>query len=87
MRDKVVLATKFWAGGPGPNDRGGSRYHIINALEASLKRLQTDRIDLYIMHRAEQDETGAPIEETLSTLSDLVHQGKIRYIGTSNFAA
>ncbi len=86
-RDQVVLATKFWAGGPGPNDRGGSRYNIMNSVEKSLRLLQTDRIDLYIMHRAERDETGAPIEETLSALTDLVRQGKVRYIGTSNFAA
>jgi len=85
-RDEVILATKFWAGGP-KTEAGGSRYHIMKAVEASLQRLQTDHIDLYIMHRAERDETGAPIEETLSALSDLVRQGKVRYIGTSNFAA
>lgn len=84
-RDEVVLATKFWAGAG--LEAGGSRVHIMKAVEASLKRLQTDHLDLYIMHRAERDSTGAPIEETLSALTDLVRQGKVRYIGTSNFAA
>lgn len=86
-RDKVVLATKFWAGGKGPNDHGGSRYHVMNAVEQSLSRLKTDHIDLYIMHRPEREFPGTPIEETLSALSDLVRQGKVRYIGTSNFCA
>jgi aryl-alcohol dehydrogenase-like predicted oxidoreductase len=86
-RDNVVLATKFWAGGKGPNDHGGGRYHVMNAVEQSLQRLQTDHIDLYIMHRPEREWPGTPIEETLSALSDLVRQGKVRYIGTSNFCA
>ena len=85
-RDEIVLATKFWATAP-PHESGGSRQHVMKAVEGSLQRLGTDHIDLYIMHRAERDETGAPIEETLSALSDLVRQGKVRYIGTSTFAA
>jgi len=87
-RDRVVLATKCWAPmGDGPNDRGASRYHIMAACEASLRRLQTDHIDLYIIHRPDREWPGVPIEETLSALTDLVRQGKVRYIGTSNFNA
>jgi aryl-alcohol dehydrogenase-like predicted oxidoreductase len=82
-RDKVVLATKFAAPmGDGPDKRGGSRRYIMEAVEASLKRLQTDYIDLYQMHQPDRD---TPIEETLSALDDLVTQGKVRYIGNSNF--
>jgi aryl-alcohol dehydrogenase-like predicted oxidoreductase len=82
-RDAVILATKFGRSmGEGPNFRGGSRYYIMRAVEASLKRLQTDYIDLYQMH--EPDPT-TPIEETLRALDDLVKAGKVRYIGTSNF--
>jgi aryl-alcohol dehydrogenase-like predicted oxidoreductase len=87
-REDVVLATKFWAGAKAPGETGGSRVHIMKAVEASLERLGTDYIDLYIMHRAEKDgPNAAPIEETLSALTDLVRQGKVRYVGTSNFAA
>ncbi|RIK38347.1 MAG: aldo/keto reductase [Chloroflexi bacterium] len=83
--DKVILATKVVSPtGEGPNDRGASRYHIINGLEASLRRLQTDHIDLYQMHRWD-DKT--PIEETLHALDDLVSSGKVRYIGASNYTA
>ena len=83
--DKFFLASKFYHPmGSGPNDRGNSRYHIMNAVEASLNRLQHDHIDLYYVHRWQES---TPIEETLSTLNDLVHQGKVRYIGASNFAA
>lgn len=83
--DKFVLATKvFFKTGEGPNDRGVSRYHIQNGLEASLRRLQNDYIDLYYMHRWDDS---TPIEETLRTLDDLVRAGKIRYIGASNYAA
>ncbi|MBW7884330.1 MAG: aldo/keto reductase [Caldilineaceae bacterium] len=83
--DRVVLATKVYhAMGDGPNDKGGSRYHIINGVEASLRRLQSDHIDLYQMHRWD-DET--PIDETLRALDDLVRSGKVRYIGASNYAA
>jgi aryl-alcohol dehydrogenase-like predicted oxidoreductase len=83
--DKVVLATKFYFPmGEGPNDKGNSRYHIMNAVEASLKRLQSDHIDLYYVHRWDE---GTPIEETLQALDDLVRQGKVRYLGASNFAS
>jgi 1-deoxyxylulose-5-phosphate synthase len=83
--DSVVLATKVRnKTGDGPNDQGASRYHIVNGVEASLRRLQTDHIDLYQIHR--WDET-TPIEETLRALDDLVRSGKVRYVGASNFAA
>lgn len=83
--DKVVLATKVRSPmGDGTNDQGASRYHIINGVEASLRRLQSDHIDLYQIHR--WDET-TPLEETLRALDDLVRSGKVRYIGASNFAA
>ena len=83
--DRVVLATKVWAKmGDGPNDRGTSRYHIMNGVEASLKRLGSDHIDLYQMH---QWDDSTPIEETLRALDDLVRSGKVRYIGASSFAS
>ncbi|HVU10271.1 MAG TPA: aldo/keto reductase [Phototrophicaceae bacterium] len=82
-RDRIVLATKCrGAMGAQPNDEGLSRRHIISACEASLKRLQTDYIDLYQFHGP--DET-TPIEESLRALDDLVKSGKVRYIGCSNF--
>lgn len=84
-RDTVVLATKVHGRmGEGPNDRGNSRYHIIRQVEESLKRLQTDRIDLYQLHRPDPD---TPMDEQLLALSDLVRQGKVLYIGTSTFSA
>ncbi len=84
-RDQVVLATKFrFKMGDGPNASGASRYHIMQAVEASLKRLGTDRIDLYQIHM--QDRT-VPEEETLRALDDLVRQGKVLYLGCSNYAA
>ena len=84
-RDQVVLATKFSSRvGEGPNDRGASRYHCMNAVEASLRRLQTDHIDLYFVHW--WDET-TPIEETLRAMDDLVRMGKVRYLGASNYAS
>jgi aryl-alcohol dehydrogenase-like predicted oxidoreductase len=84
-RDSVVIATKAASPlGPGPFDSGSSRKHVMKACEDSLRRLDTDYIDLYQMHR--YDET-TPLEETLSTLNDLVHQGKVRYIGVSNWTA
>ncbi len=84
-RDDVVLATKFRSRvGAGINDIGASRYHIVRAVEASLRRLQTDRIDLYYCHSWD-DET--PVEETLRALEDLTRQGKIVYPGCSNFPA
>ena len=82
-RDRIVLATKCrGAMGSGPNDEGLSRQHIISACEASLKRLQTDHIDLYQVH---SPDPSTPIEETLRALDDLVTAGKVRYIGCSNY--
>lgn len=84
-RDKVVLATKVHGKmGDGPNDWGNHRQHIHLQVEASLRRLQTDYIDLYQLHRPDPQ---TPIEESLSTLTDLVRQGKILYIGTSTYPA
>jgi aryl-alcohol dehydrogenase-like predicted oxidoreductase len=84
-REQVVLATKFFfPTGPGPNQRGGSRMHIQRACEDSLRRLATDHIDLYQMHRPDPT---TPIEETLAALTDLVRQGKVLYIGCSTFPA
>ncbi|MGB1253477.1 MAG: aldo/keto reductase [Candidatus Promineifilaceae bacterium] len=84
-RRDVVLATKVYMKvGDGPNDRGASRYHIVRGVEDSLRRLQTDHIDLYQMHRWDEN---TPIEETLRALDDLLSSGKISYIGTSNYAA
>lgn len=86
QRNQVLLATKvFYPVGDGLNDRGLSRYHIIRACEDSLQRLQTDRIDLYIMHRS--DSEAVPIDETLGALTDLVRQGKVLYIGCSTHPA
>jgi len=84
-RDKVVIATKVRGRmGDGPNDEGLSRAHIMNAVEGSLRRLDTDYIDLYQTHWYDEN---TPIEETLSALTDLVRQGKVRYIGCSNYPA
>lgn len=84
-RDSLVVATKVRGSmGDGPNDQGLSRYHIFNAVEASLRRLRTDYIDLYQVHAPDKD---TPLEETLQALSDLVRQGKVRYIGCSNYPA
>ncbi|GAA4583327.1 aldo/keto reductase [Planotetraspora phitsanulokensis] len=84
-RDQVVLATKaFLPQGPGPNDRGLSRVHLTRALEASLRRLGTDYIDLYQCH---QWDDSTPIEETMATLDGFVRSGKVRYLGCSNFSA
>ncbi len=84
-RDDVVLATKFHAPmGSGPNDRGNSRKHIFKAVEDSLRRLGTDYIDLYQAHRPDP---ATDIADTLGALSDLVHQGKVRWIGSSTFPA
>lgn len=83
--DKFVLATKFVLPvGDGPNDRGASRYHMMHAVDTSLKRLQSDHIDLYYVHRWDPH---TPVEETLRALDDLVRMGKVRYIGASDFAA
>jgi aryl-alcohol dehydrogenase-like predicted oxidoreductase len=84
-RDNIVLATKFHgAMGEDPNEQGSSRRWIIREVENSLRRLRTDWIDLYQVHRPRTD---TDIEETLSALTDLVHQGKVRYIGSSTFPA
>ncbi|MCD1258366.1 aldo/keto reductase [Paenibacillus athensensis] len=84
-REQLVLATKVHGRvGLGVNDAGQSRYHIARAVEASLKRLQTDYIDLYQVHRFDEE---TPLEETLRALDDLVRQGKVRYVGCSNYAA
>jgi aryl-alcohol dehydrogenase-like predicted oxidoreductase len=84
-RDQIVLATKaYFPTGKGPNDRGSSRYHLVRAVEASLRRLDTDRIDLYYLHRFD-DVTD--LGETLRAVDDLVRAGKILYPACSNFAA
>ncbi|MDF8264903.1 aldo/keto reductase [Luteipulveratus flavus] len=87
QRDEFVLATKFGMDMQGANgaDHGvrGSRRYVRRAVEASLRRLQTDHIDLYQLHRPDDI---TPIEETLAALTELVHEGKVRYIGCSNFA-
>ena len=82
-RDRFIVATKCFAPtGPAPFDGGNSRKHVLAAAEASLRRLQTDYIDLYQLHGYDP---ATPIDETLGALDDLVHQGKVRYIGCSNF--
>jgi aryl-alcohol dehydrogenase (NADP+) len=87
-RDSIVLATKCWAPmGKGPNECGSSRYHVMQSCENSLRRLGTDHVDLYIIHRPDREWPGTPAEETLSAMTDLVRQGKVRYIGTSTFNA
>ncbi len=84
-RSQVIIASKFRRTmGDGPNDQGASRYYIMKAVEASLRRLQTDYIDLYQMH---DPDPATPIEETMRALDDLVRSGKVRYIGCSNFGA
>jgi len=84
-RDKVILATKFHAPmGEGPNMSGNSRRWIMQEVEASLRRLRTDWIDLYQAHRPDPS---CDLDETLGALSDLVHQGKVRYLGCSTFPA
>ena len=84
-RDRVVLATKFrFRMGEGPNSTGASRYRIVRTVEDSLRRLKTDRIDLYQIHMQDID---TPEEETLRALDDLVRAGKVLYLGASNYAA
>lgn len=83
--DKFVVATKFVITvGDGTNDRGASRYHMMNQVEKSLRRLRNDYIDLYYVHRWDPQ---TPVEETLRGLDDLVRMGKVRYVGCSDFAA
>jgi aryl-alcohol dehydrogenase-like predicted oxidoreductase len=84
-RDRFVVATKVYNPmGPGPNDKGNARRHVIEACDASLRRLKTDWIDLYYIHRWDPE---TPIDETLAAFDDLRHAGKIRYAGCSNVAA
>jgi aryl-alcohol dehydrogenase-like predicted oxidoreductase len=84
-RDQVVIATKVYNPmGDGPNDRGLSRKHIFDSIDASLQRLQTDYVDLYQIHRWDEE---TPIEETLEALHDVVKSGKVRYIGASSMYA
>ena len=84
-RDQVLIATKaHYPVGPGPNDRGNSRLHLMRACEDSLRRLQVDYIDLYQLHRPSFE---LPIDETMSALTDLVRQGKVRYVGCSTTPA
>ena len=83
-RDKVLISTKAtFRAGDGPNDVGSSRFHLVKSVEAALKRLGTDYIDLFQLHGFD---ALTPVEETLGTLDDLVRAGKIRYIGCSNFS-
>jgi len=83
-RDRILISTKsFFPTGPGPNDLGSSRLHILQQVDASLRRLGTDRIDIYHMHGFD---ALTPVEETLDTLNSLLHAGKIRYIACSNFS-
>ncbi|MET7337912.1 aldo/keto reductase [Nonomuraea sp. NPDC005650] len=84
-RDDYVLATKvYFPTGPGPNDRGLSRKHVLSAIDASLTRLGTDYVDLYQIHRWDEE---TPIEETMEALHDVVRAGKARYIGASSMYA
>ena len=83
-RDQVLISTKAtFQAGPGPNDKGSSRHHLLKAVEGSLRRLGTDYIDLFQLHGFDPL---TPVEEVLSTLDDLIRAGKIRYIGCSNFS-
>ncbi len=85
LRDQLVLSSKvFYATGEGPNDRGLSRRHIMQAIDASLRRLQTDYLDLYVIMEPDPD---TPMDETLRAFEDLIRAGKVRYIGASNIAA
>jgi aryl-alcohol dehydrogenase-like predicted oxidoreductase len=85
VRDSLVLSTKvFYAIAEGPNDRSLSRRHIMQAVEGSLRRLQTDHLDLYVIM---EPDPATPVEETLQTMNDLMHAGKVRHIGASNISA
>ncbi len=83
-RDSYVLSSKVFWGGTKPNQKGLSRKHVTEACHASLKRLQTDYLDLYFCHRPDAH---TPIEETVRTMTDLIHQGKVLYWGTSEWSA
>src|SRR6266702_5301312 len=84
-RESVEIFTKvYWPTGPGPNDRGLSRKHIMESADASLRRLQTDYVDLYQAHRYDHE---APLEETMRAFDDLVRQGKVVYVGVSEWRA
>src|SRR5437773_917493 len=84
-RDQLLLSSKvFNPVGPGPNDRGLSRRHILRQVDASLTRLQTDRLDMYLIHEPDPD---TPLEETMTVLDDLVRMGKVLYVGASNIEA
>ena len=88
-RHEMIIATKVGNGPmggppPGPNQKGGTRHHILEQVDLSLKRLDTDYIDLYYMHRWDPD---TAIEETMRALDDLVHSGKVRYLGCSNYTS
>jgi len=84
-RDEVFITSKaYFPTGSGPNDRGSSRYHLVRAVEASLRRMGTDRMDLFFLHRFD-DMTR--LDETLRAVEDLIRQGKVLYLGVSNFAA
>ena len=83
-RDEIIISTKAtFRSGPGPNDVGSSRYHLVQAVDAALKRLDTDYIDLFQLHGFD---AATPVEETLGTLGDLVRAGKLCYVGVSNFS-
>ena len=85
VRDRLVLTSKvFNPVGPGPDERGLSRVHILRQIDASLSRLGTDRLDLYLMHEWDPE---VPLEETLRAFDDLVRAGKVRYVGASNVTA
>src|SRR5215468_9345724 len=85
VREQLLLSSKvFNPVGPGPNDRGLSRRHIIRQVEESLTRLQTDRLDMYLIHEPDPE---TPLEETLRALDDLVRAGKVLYLGASNIEA
>ena len=84
-RDDVVVTSKVYSlTGPGPNDRGASRLHILREIDNSLRRLRTDHVDVYLLHHYDQD---TPLEETVRALDDLVRQGKTRYVGCCNHSA
>src|SRR3954471_8017351 len=79
-----IFTKVFWPTGPGPNDRGLSRKHIVESIHGSLRRLRTDYVDLYQAHRYDVE---TPLEETMTTFAELVRQGKVLYIGVSEWTA